>query len=258
MRKTPSLLIHRLKGKGKRNNITSIHKKIPMKRIFVALYLLIFVTACDAQAEKKNARKIFNGKDLEGWTADTTFWSVKDGSIVGEVTPQKQLSYNTFCIWKEEKPADFELRAKVRITSEGNSGIQYRSEILENNPHRLKGYQIDLDGQNNYSGILYEEAGRGILAMRGTKVLIRSKDSLENTKFAEHDSLKTAIHPNEWNELRIVVKGNLLQHYINDVLMDEVKDEDKQNQKFSGLIGLQLHVSSQMKVEFKDIYYTPL
>ncbi|MET0241983.1 MAG: family 16 glycoside hydrolase, partial [Flavitalea sp.] len=97
-----------------------------MKRIIAAFCLLIFLSACNAQAGKENGRKIFNGTNLDGWSADTTFWSVKDGSIVGEVTPEKQLPYNTFCIWKGEKPSDFELRAKVRITSEGNSGIQYR------------------------------------------------------------------------------------------------------------------------------------
>jgi len=43
-------------------------------------------------------------------------------------------------------------------------------------------------------------------------------------------------------------------HYINGVLMSETTDEDTVKRKFTGLIGLQVHVMAKMKVEYKDIY----
>ena len=29
--------------------------------------------------------KIFDGKTLDGWEGDSTYWGVKDGNIVGEI-----------------------------------------------------------------------------------------------------------------------------------------------------------------------------
>jgi hypothetical protein len=46
-----------------------------------------------------------------------------------------------------------------------------------------------------------------------------------------------------------------MQHFINGVLMSETTDNDANIQKFSGVIGLQVHVSESMKVEYKNIQY---
>ncbi len=73
-------------------------------------------------------------------------------------------------------------------------------------------------------------------------------DSIGNTL----DLVKN-IKPDDWNELRIVAKGNRLQHYINGVLMSEVIDNDRVNRKLSGLLGVQVHVGPPMKVEYRNI-----
>jgi len=54
------------------------------------------------------------------------------------------------------------------------------------------------------------------------------------------------------------VKGNQMQHFINGVLMSETTDKDPLSQQFSGVIGLQVHVSESMKVEYKNIRYKTL
>ena len=102
---------------------------------------------------------------------------MENGVIVGESTPDKTVGPNTFLIWKGGTPGDFELKVEIKMNST-NSGIQYRSKMLppndgqaEGNPGhawRLGGYQMDLDFNNQYPGQLYEEAGRGFLAERGT------------------------------------------------------------------------------------------
>jgi hypothetical protein len=53
----------------------------------------------------------------------------------------------------------------------------------------------------------------------------------------------------------LIVKGNKLQHYVNDVLMSEVTDNDKINGKSSGLLGVQVHVGPPMRVEFRNIMF---
>ena len=67
------------------------------------------------------------------------------------------------------------------------------------------------------------------------------------------DSLKTFIKAEDWNSFRLVIKGNKLQHYVNDVLMSEVTDEDAVNRKAKGLLGVQVHVGPPMKVQYRNL-----
>ena len=108
---------------------------------------------------------IFDGQTLKGWDGDVAFWRVENGAITGETTAEKPLKLNTFIVWSGGTTKDFELKLEYRITEVGNSGVQYRSVALpEVGPHVLKGYQADIDGRNMYTGMLYEERGRGFLA----------------------------------------------------------------------------------------------
>jgi Domain of Unknown Function (DUF1080) len=198
---------------------------------------------------------IFDGKTFAGWQGDTSYWRVDSGEFIGEEHPDRELKTNTFLIWRAGTPGDFEFKAEYRISGGGNSGVQYRSEEVPGVPLGLKGYQADIDGANVYTGQNYEERGRGFLAMRGQKVTLSPNvkpvvtDSLGNA-----DSLKLSIKDStQWNEVWIVAKGNHMQHYINRVLMSEATDNDTAARKFTGLIGLQLHVMPYMKVEYRNI-----
>jgi len=210
---------------------------------------------------------IFDGKTLNEWEGDTAVWHVEDGAIVGQITATSTpLKANSFLVWKGGTPSDFELTAEYEISPEGNSGIQYRSEEVEGVPFGLKDYQFDIDGANTYTGQNYEERGRGIIAFRGQKVTLpvvtESIQALAKNNawppavvtgsFGSADSLKTLIHDG-WNSLRIVAKGNHLQHYLNGVLMCDVTDDDTTNRKTSGLIGLQMHAGHIMRVAFRNI-----
>src|SRR5687767_8848612 len=72
--------------------------------------------------------QIFDGKSLENWEGDTAYWSVSDGKLVGQITPETLLKTNSFIIWRGGETKDFELKTEFRITENGNSGINYRSE----------------------------------------------------------------------------------------------------------------------------------
>jgi hypothetical protein len=199
--------------------------------------------------------RIFDGKTFTGWEGDTAYWRVDSGAFIGEEHPDKELKANTFLIWRGGTPGDFEFKAEYRISGGGNSGVQYRSDTVAGVPLGLKGYQADIDGANQYTGQNYEERGRGFLAMRGQKVTLASNakplvtDSLGNA-----DSLKMKIKDStQWNAIYIIAKGNHMQHFINGVLMSEATDNDSTARKFTGLIGLQLHVMPYMKVEYRNI-----
>ena len=255
-------------------------RPLPIGTILI-VFAVIMQTACgsstartevDDQQDDKNDKdgfvQIFDGKTLDNWKGDTALWSVRDGVLTGEETAVTSplLKANTFLIWQGGNPADFELEAEYRITEEGNSGIQYRSELVEGVPNGLRGYQMDIDGANTYTGQNYEERKRCIIAFRGQKVTLPAvNESVQalaknnvwsaskiTASLGSADSLKSSIN-NGWNSCRIVAKGNHLQHYINNVLMCDVTDDDTTNRKASGLIGLQLHAGHIMKVEFRNI-----
>ncbi|MCO5236677.1 MAG: DUF1080 domain-containing protein [Chitinophagaceae bacterium] len=206
---------------------------------------------------------IFDGKTLNGWEGDTTYWRAEDGELVGEITPDKLIKTNTFVIYQGGEPADFELKLEFKITESGNSGINYRSELVEGIPFALRGYQADIDGKNNYTGQNYEERGRTTLAYRGQKVTIPDTpgESQKNAwtsvivdgSLGSSDSLKALIKNDDWNSCHLIVRGNHLQHYINDVLMSDVTDDDTTHRKMKGLLGMQVHVGPAMEVRYRNI-----
>ena len=82
--------------------------------------------AQNPQVSEKGFKKIFDGKTLKGWEGDPVYWKVENGSIVGEITPATIVKRNTFIIYRDAKPSDFELKCEVKITKDGNTGINYR------------------------------------------------------------------------------------------------------------------------------------
>ena len=231
------------------------HQRISRNTTFLFVFILFANSFCTtAQHSNEKFTPIFDGKSLAGWNGDTAVWRVEDNSIVGEVSEAKPLKSNTFLIYAGGEPGDFELKAEYKITTAGNSGIQYRSELFENLPFTLKGYQADIDGNNVYTGQNYEERGRGFLAKRGENAVLESgKDPQIVSMIANPDSLKSLIKHEDWNEIHIIANGNRLRHFINGVLMSDVTDNDTALRKSKGLIGFQAHVGPPMKVSYRNI-----
>jgi hypothetical protein len=210
--------------------------------------------------------ELFNGKDLTFWEGNKAFWSVKDGAITGKTTAENPLKHNTFLVWTGGTVRDFELTLKYKIEG-GNSGIQYRSKVYppgEQGPI-VGGYQGDFEAGKTYSGILYDERGRGILAKRGEKTVIemQQKDPADPKSqdfkvkvvgsVGDSNAIQAAIKDNDWNEYRIVAKGNHLQHFINGKQTVDVIDEYPRAPK-EGVLALQIHQGPPMTVQFKEIY----
>src|SRR3954463_14121675 len=92
-------------------------------------FSLLCLATCLHSAEPEFV-PIFNGKDLSGWDGDPRLWSVHEGILRGETAlPDRMTKGNTFLIWRQGKPRDFELKLKFRIQN-GNSGVQYRSKEI--------------------------------------------------------------------------------------------------------------------------------
>jgi hypothetical protein len=214
--------------------------------------LALLALASTAFAEDKN---LFNGKDLTGWKG-LDFWSVEDGCITGRTTKEKPTKGNTFLVYKDEV-ADFELTFKYKIIG-GNSGVQYRSKLTDEKAFVVAGYQADFEAGKTYSGILYEEKGRGILAQRGQKTVIKEGAAPNKPKIevagevGKSAEIQAKIKADDWNDYRIVAKGGHLQHFINGVQTIDVTDETALGAK-KGILALQLHAGPAMVVQFKDL-----
>jgi hypothetical protein len=214
--------------------------------------LALLLTAGSGRGEDAGFVPLFDGKTLAGWEGKPEFWRVEDGVIVGETTAEKPTKGNTFLIWRAGQVDDFELELGYRITDKGNSGIQYRSKDLGD--FVVGGYQGDFEGGTKYSGIMYEEKGRGILCLRGQRATIAADGTkTPGEPIGDTAKLQEVIKPGEWNSYRIVAKGPKLQHFINGQLMSETVDEQEGKRAVQGVLALQLHAGPPMKVEFKDI-----
>ena len=223
-----------------------------MLRAIVAALILaaLLPVAAAPPAAHGRPKAIFNGRDLTGWEGDPRLWSVQDGAITGITTPENRIEQNSFLLWKGGTLKDFDLRLKFRLRNH-NSGVQYRSKDL--GEWRVGGYQADI-AEETYTGILYEERGRGILAQVGEKVVIGSDGKPRKTgTVGDAERIKAAIRKGEWNEYRITARGNRLIQAINGKVTIEAVDEDPDHRAMEGILALQLHAGPPMMVQFKEI-----
>lgn len=237
--------------------------KIPVLSALLGLAVLPLAAADPVE--------VFNGRDLTGWEGNKDLWSVQDGAITGITPPDPAnpekgiIKHNTFLVWKGGTVGDFELTFEYRI-EKGNSGVQYRSKELEPGEFGpiISGYQADFEAGDKYSGILYEEKGRGILALRGEKTVIKpganpKKPTVEKAGLVgDSAAIQASIKKEDWNTYKIVAKGNHVQHFINGLQTIDVTDEDAANAPKEGLLALQIHQGPPMKVQFRNLKLTPL
>ncbi len=199
---------------------------------------------------------IFNGKDLTGWGGLESFWSVKDGVISGHET--KEGSKQTFLTLTSTNVSDFELHIKYKFaTPDGNSGIQYRSKLIDPATWRVGGYQADCDAKGGYDGSIYDEAsiagGRGTMSNRGAKTTWDADNKRHDDKLTEsNEDLKKIIKIGDWNDVVLIAKGNHVTYTINGHLTTDLTDESPKALK-EGVLALQLHAGFTMEVQFKDI-----
>ena len=171
-------------------------------------------------ATADNVKNFFTGTDLAGWTGNPAVWKVEDGQIVGRTTGLKE---NEF-LKSDLVLGDFRLRCQVQLVdNRGNSGIQFRSEVLPDG--LVRGYQADMG--LGWWGKLYEEHGRALLW---------------------EESGESHVKPG-WNTYEILAVGGKIETRING---QKCVDLDDPAGAKRGIIALQLHSGGATEVRFKD------
>ena len=199
---------------------------------------------------------LFDGNTLAGWhalpTETAADWTAEDGSIVGNGSADR-LSY---LVWQDEGLTDFELELQYRLVGKGNSGIEVRAQPDQSGKRPFRGYHADLGHVGIGDHILgawdfHFATRREHPCPRGTRLVIDEHEGATRSPIG--DAVAVAdIHPQQWNEVRIVARGNHFQFYINGKLASEFTDNAKEGQLQRGAIALQLH-DKGMQVRFKDL-----
>lgn len=236
-----------------------------MRNRLFAGFAVIFYSSFPAGAqtpaavEEAGFIRIFDGQTLKGWDGDPAYWRVENNAITGEIVPDKPAKQNSFIIWRGGELRDFELKLDYRVSAMGNSGVNYRSTEMPGVPFAMRGYQLDIDGVNRnkaglrHTGQNYEERGRTFLALRGQMAGIETgKKPHPIAAIRDRKELEAAIK-DDWNELHIIARGNVLIHILNGQTMSVVIDDDVANRRMDGLLGMQVHVGPPMKIEYRNI-----
>lgn len=186
------------------------------------------LVSCSTTGPKKSKWvSLFNGKDLDGWTArGKASWSVQDGVLVG--------GEGMGHIYTDARCSDFEFKGKFRITEQGakaNSGLYFRANPPVDNPDGFpRGYEAQIcNSQEAYTGWLWKP---GKPTGKATALLTRD---------------------GEWFSYRIRAEGEHIEFWINDQLAMTYDDAEYK----SGHFAIQAH-NPGMKIEAKEMFYRDL
>ena len=180
--------------------------------------------ACAGASEEL---KLFNGKNLDGWSGEEGFWRVEDGMIVGD--SKQYMHYNSF-LWHDTAVLkDFYLSVWIKQTPsrDRNSGIQFRSHHIDG-LNGARGYQADVG--TGLWGRLYHEEGREHLFRK--------------------DTGEKAVKWDDWNHYEILAVGHRIWTAVNDTVSVAVEDPKGE---LSGQLCLQIHFDPAQVVRFRDM-----
>ena len=197
-----------------------------MKRMYFPSLSSVFILA-SLFSSSLTAETFFNQKDFTGWSAnDMSFWSVKNGEIVGTNGDQR-VPGNQF-LWYEKKVKNFHLSLQVKQNPfAGNGGIQFRSQRQPNGS--AVGYQADIG--KGWWGSLYHEHGRRILG----------KNKLKEDKY---------LKPEQWNNYEILAVGHRIWLAINGKVTVALRDPIGE---LDGQISLQIHGGIPQKIIYRNL-----
>lgn len=190
-------------------------------RLTFGLAAFLLVTGSSTFANDGGWISLFDGKSLDGWSQrnGTATYSVEGGAIVGKTS---EGSPNSF-LCSNQLYGDFELKFDVKVDRELNSGVQIRSQSVDDKPEgRVNGPQVEisLDGM---AGYVYGESAGGWMTPE--------EDRKPHKQFKD----------GEWNSYHVVAYGNTIQTWINGEQISDLTHEEKFKTHPKGFIGLQVH-----------------
>ena len=158
-----------------------------------AVVLLLLALTSAAVPAQGQWRSLFDGKSLDAWRTDKSDappkkWEIKDGTLTKDGNASDLISKDQF--------GNFELELEWNIGEASNSGIFYR-------------------GTDEYTQI-YWSAPEYQLLDNVNAADNKQDNHLAGSVYDLFAVPKDAARPaGEWNQTRIVAKGNHIEHWLN-------------------------------------------
>lgn len=182
--------------------------------------LVCLVSTGIAGADEEKWTPLFDGKSLDNFVqrGGKATYKIEGNEILGTSVPNTP---NTFLCTKRDY-SDFILEYEFKVHPELNSGVQIRSQSLEDYKNgRVHGYQVEIDpGDRGWTSGIYDEGRRGWL------------NTLEFNNPARY-----AFEQNEWNHIRVEAIGSSIKTFLNGVPAADLHD----SMTPKGFIALQVH-----------------
>ena len=200
-----------------------------MKNLIILL-LALFAFACgnstkeseeeetetnEIVAEESEGVSLFDGETMNGWRTyqnkENDSWEVQDGTLHCKSFDDAKLRADLITI---DQYANFELALEWKISNQGNSGIIYRASEALKDPY-LTGPEYQVLDDENYPGETLPNRMTG-------------------ANYDMHAPATKNLKPaGEWNETKIIVNGNHVEHWLNGdkVVEYELQSEDWKTQK---------------------------
>ena len=186
----------------------------PLRILACTLSLGCLLPQAHAEGEWQS---LFNGKDLEGWEFrgggnEVPTFDVEDGNIVGRT---KIPGNKTAFVCTKRAYKDFELTFEAKVDKDLNSGVQIRSTT----EGAVRGAQVEIQNGSPKTGNIF---GQGMGMWFSTEI------SPGNPAYKD----------GEWNQFRVLVRGQNIQTWING---QPIADTTHDKILPAGVIGLQVH-----------------
>jgi hypothetical protein len=268
-------------------------------RILILIAATVSAYATDnmlsAEEKKVGFKLLFDGHSMAGWRNPSTetppgdAWIIEDGCL--KTTPKPRVTEDLI---SADSFGDFELKFDWKLAARGNSGVKYRIQGYIWVDHS-KAETAGVPFETHMEQIITHPTDRAKLpaGARGGEYPVSYEFQLQDDEGNKKElspshrqdtgalyamippAAKAARAPGEWNESRLIVKGQHFEHWINGtkVLEGSLDSEEARegtnrrwknaptirnmllNAKPTGPIGLQHHGAA---VSFKNLKIRPL
>lgn len=181
--------------------------------------------------KRKGWRLLWDGKSSNGWRRANgegfpeNGWMIKDGLLTVQESGGSE-SRNGGDIVTVDEFSDFELEIDFNITKGANSGIKY---FVEENRNKGAGSAIGCEFQV-LDNKVHPDAKKGV---NGNRTVGSLYDLIAASSYSEPGKTRS-VGPDSWHKARLVVKGGMVQHYLDNI---KVVEYDRFSQMFRSLVA---------------------
>lgn len=196
-----------------------------MKHFLLLILAISFTVSSCGQKTEPQMTTIFDGDDLDAWSIpeNNVWWTIDEGTLWAKSDSAKTGSI----LWTKKKYKNFAVQMDFKF-GEGtvDSGIFMRGDD-----------EINAQIQIGESGSLKRD-------MTASPYVPKQGYPLEA------EGVKELLKMNDWNTIKATAVGNSYKVWLNGT---EVMNYTLENANLEGPIGIQLHPSRDMTIQFKNI-----